>query len=96
MALDSILLTVGQPAATATVRQAMTIELGAHDSEFVDVVHRVRRQLLDIGGVRGLPYEAVLMEGPSAFAFEAALGSFVPREGGVLVVSNGARGERLA
>jgi 2-aminoethylphosphonate-pyruvate transaminase len=96
MALDSYLSAAGTPATTATVRQAANVELAAHDPEFVEVVRRVRRQLLDVAGGRGGSHEAVLLEGPSTFALEASLGTLVPRHGGVLVVSNGTDGERLA
>lgn len=96
MTLDSSLFAAGAAATTDTVRQAVRVELAAHDPEFVGVVRRVRRQLLDVAGGRGGSHEAVLLEGSSTFALEAALGTFVPRRGGVLVVSNGTDGERLA
>ena len=41
-------------------------------------------------------YEVVLMQGSGTFAVESVLGSVVPAEGKLLVLANGAYGERLA
>ena len=41
-------------------------------------------------------YDCVPMQGSGTFSVEAMLGSFIPRDGKVLVLSNGAYGKRIA
>ena len=56
---------------------------------------RVRRRLADIAGGGG-DVVAVPLQGSGTFAVEAALGTFVPRHGKLLILVNGAYGARMA
>jgi 2-aminoethylphosphonate-pyruvate transaminase len=93
---DPLLFTPGPLTTSATVKAAMQRDLGSRDSEFTDLVARIRSQLLEIAGVsKESGYEAVLMQGSGTFALEAVLSSVIPPDGRLLVLANGAYGERM-
>lgn len=93
---DKKLFTPGPLTTSPSVKQAMLRDLGSRDFEFIELVHRVRSRLLALAGVSpAAGYEAVLMQGSGTFAVEAVLGSSVPRDGKLLVIANGAYGERM-
>ena len=74
----------------------MQRDLGSRDSEFIDLIARIRTELLKIAGVsQKSGYEAILMQGSGTFAIEAVLASVIPPDGRLLVVANGAYGERM-
>ena len=74
----------------------MQRDLGSRDTEFIDLVARIRTELLEIAGVsQESGYEAVLMQGSGTFALEAVLSSVIPPDGRLLVLANGAYGERM-
>jgi len=74
----------------------MLVDLGSRDARFLDIVKTVRNDLLALGGVSQADgYECVLMQGSGTFGVEAVLSSALPRDGGLLIVSNGAYGKRM-
>ncbi len=94
---DKPLFTPGPLTTSRTVKQSMLRDLGSRDAEFIDTVRRVRESLLRVAGVsRDAGWEAVLMQGSGTFGIEAVISSVVPRDGKLLVVINGAYGERIA
>ena len=93
---DKLLFTPGPLTTSKTVKQAMLHDLGSRDTAFIELVRRIRRRLLQIGGVEDGSYEAVLMQGSGTFAVESVISSVVPREGKLLVATNGAYGRRMA
>lgn len=90
-----ILLTPGPLTTTETVREAMMKDWGSRDANFIALTARVRERLVDIAG-GGADLAAVPLQGSGTFALEAAVGTFVPRDGKLLVVINGAYGHRIA
>jgi 2-aminoethylphosphonate-pyruvate transaminase len=93
---DPLLFTPGPLTTSASVKTAMQHDLGSRSPEFVELVARIRRELLEIAGVsQESGYEAVLMQGSGTFAIEAVLSSVIPPEGRLLVLANGAYGERM-
>jgi 2-aminoethylphosphonate-pyruvate transaminase len=93
---DKLLFTPGPLTTSATVKQAMVRDLGSRDAEFLALVKRIRRRLLELGHVADCSYEAVLMQGSGTFAVEAVLSSVIPGRGKLLVAINGAYGHRMA
>lgn len=93
---DKLLFTPGPLTTSRAVREAMLRDLGSRDHEFIAIVQAIRRKLLEVGGVVGRGFEAILIQGSGTFALEAVLSSTVPPEGKVLVVVNGAYGRRIA
>ena len=92
---DKILFTPGPLTTSQTVKQAMLRDLGSRDFEFISTVREIRECLLDIGGVKKGEYEAILMQGSGTFAVEAVVSSAIPPDGKLLVIINGAYGERI-
>jgi 2-aminoethylphosphonate-pyruvate transaminase len=73
----------------------MMVDWGSWDTDFNQLTASVCEQLLGI--VNGAAsHHCIPLQGSGTFAVEAAIGSLVPREGKVLVLINGAYGQRLA
>src|SRR5215470_16806015 len=90
------LFTPGPLTTSNTVKEAMLIDVGSRDDEFIAVVREIRRQLLEIGGVsQAEGYETVLLQGSGTFGIESVLSSAVPPAGKLLLLVNGAYGERM-
>lgn len=93
---DKPLFTPGPLTTSLTVKQAMLRDLGSRDDEFIAVIQRVRDRLLAIAGVsQKQGYECVLMQGSGTFTVESVISSAMPREGKLLIVVNGAYGDRI-
>lgn len=93
---DKPLFTPGPLTTSLTVKQAMLRDLGSRDDEFIAVIKRVRDRLLAVAGVsQKQGYECVLMQGSGTFTVESVISSAMPRDGKLLVVVNGAYGDRI-
>ncbi len=93
---DKLLFTPGPLTTSYTVKQAMLRDLGSRDTEFIDLVRDIRARLLEVAGVSPGRFHAVIMQGSGTFALESVVSSTVPRDGGILVLVNGAYGRRIA
>lgn len=94
---DKPLFTPGPLTTSRTVKQAMLRDLGSRDSEFIAVVRGIRARLLSLAGTsQQAGYECVLMQGSGTFCVESVISSAMPRDGKLLVIINGAYGERIA
>ncbi|MCQ4630068.1 2-aminoethylphosphonate--pyruvate transaminase [Shinella sp. CPCC 100929] len=93
---EPYLLTPGPLTTAYSVKEAMLRDWGSWDADFRAMTADLRRQLLDIAGDTTGEFDCVPMQGSGSFSVEAMLGSFVPRDGKVLVLSNGAYGKRIA
>ncbi|QBF26093.1 2-aminoethylphosphonate--pyruvate transaminase [Pseudomonas tructae] len=90
-----VLLTPGPLTTSARTRQAMMVDWGSWDRDFNQLTASLCEQLLAI--VNGADsHHCVPLQGSGTFAVEAAIGTLVPRDGKVLVLINGAYGQRLA
>jgi 2-aminoethylphosphonate-pyruvate transaminase len=93
---DKRLFTPGPLTTSLTVKEAMLRDVGSRDPEFIALVRGIRRQLLALAGVsQELGYEAVLIQGSGTFGVESVLSTAIPRNGRLLVVVNGAYGDRM-
>jgi 2-aminoethylphosphonate-pyruvate transaminase len=96
-ARDKTLFTPGPLTTSQTVKLAMLRDLGSRDVAFTETVRRIRQTLLEIAGVsRDTEHEVVLMQGSGTFGIESVIGSTVPANGKLLVIINGAYGDRIA
>ena len=93
---EPYLLTPGPLTTAAEVKQAMLRDWGSWDGDFRTLTASLRDQLLHILGPGHEDYECIPIQGSGTYAVEAMLGSFVPRDGKVLVLANGAYGLRAA
>jgi len=93
---DKLLFTPGPLTTSPSVKQAAQRDLGSRDSYFMNVIKEVQSKLLKIAGLKKEDgFEAILMQGAGTFGLEAVVSSAVPKNGKILVVINGAYGERL-
>ncbi len=93
---EPYLLTPGPLTTSYAVKQAMLRDWGSWDGDFRAMTASLRAGLLDLIEDRHGAFDCVPMQGSGTFAVEAMLGSFIPRDGKVLVLSNGAYGKRTA
>lgn len=92
---DLWLLTPGPLTTSASVKRAMVRDVGSRDDELLRMCAGLRDTLLGVAGV-GADHTCVLLQGSGTFVVEAMLGTFVPRDGHLLVAVNGAYGRRMA
>jgi len=90
-----VLLTPGPLSTTPTVKAAMLRDWCTWDDDYGDIVQGIRRKLVSLATPRE-GYTSVLMQGSGTFCVEATLGSAVPANGRVLILANGAYGDRMA
>ena len=93
---EPYLLTPGPLTTSYGVKKAMLKDWGSWDSDFRAMTKKLRDQLLKLIGPGYEEYDCVPVQGPGSYAVEAMLGSFVPKDGKVLVLANGAYGQRAA
>jgi 2-aminoethylphosphonate-pyruvate transaminase len=95
-ARDKTLFTPGPLTTSLSVKQAMLRDAGSWHFEFNAIVASIRERLLILAGVsREQGFECILMQGSGTFGVEAVLASVLPPHGKLLVLSNGAYGERI-
>lgn len=90
------LLTPGPLTTSDTIKAAMLHDWGSWDDDFNRLTAEVRAQLLEMAGASGDAYACVPLQGSGTFAVEAALATAIDRHGKVLVLANGAYGQRAA
>ncbi len=92
-----VLLTPGPLSTTPTVKAAMLRDWCTWDADYRDIVQGIRRKLVDLATAGSRKeYTSVLMQGSGTFCVEAALGTAIPESGKVLILANGAYGDRMA
>src|SRR5436190_14322942 len=95
-ARDKLLFTPGPLTTSLSVKQAMLHDAGSWHSDFNTLVANVRERLLTFAGrSRQSGWEAVLLQGSGTYGLEAVFQSCVPRTGKVVVLANGAYGNRM-
>jgi len=90
-----LLLTPGPLTTSKTVKQVMMRDYCTWDDDYHEIVTDIRGRLVQLAG-GGDHYTSVLMQGSGTFAVEATLGSTIGPNGKLLVVDNGAYGNRIA
>jgi 2-aminoethylphosphonate-pyruvate transaminase len=90
---DPLLLTPGPLTTSKTVKEVMVHDWGSRDAAFIKINQSVLSWLpAIING--GDEFVTVPMQGSGTFAVEAMLTSFIPHDGRVLLLVNGAYGQR--
>ncbi|WP_379156530.1 2-aminoethylphosphonate--pyruvate transaminase [Paenibacillus sp. sgz5001063] len=90
-----LLLTPGPLSTTSSVKEVMLKDWCTWDSDYKDIVQSIRSKLLRLGHAPEEEYTAVLIQGSGTFGVEAAIGTAVPSGGKLLILANGAYGERI-
>lgn len=92
---DPYLLTPGPLTTSLSVKQAMLHDYGSRDATFIDLNARILERLVAIVNGQGR-YVTVPLQGSGTFVVEAMIGNFVPANGKLLILINGAYGKRIA
>lgn len=90
---DPLLLTPGPLTTSASVKQAMVHDWGSRDEGFIAINKMVLEKIVELAGAQDT-HVTVPVQGSGTFAVEAMITSFVPKSGKLLVVINGAYGQR--
>lgn len=91
-----ILLTPGPLTTTQTVKQAMLKDWCTWDDDYNNIVQNIRRRVVQLATDATEKYSTVLMQGSGTFSVEAVIGTTIPKNGKLLVLVNGAYGQRIA
>ena len=90
---DALLLTPGPLTTSKSVKAAMVHDWGSRDATFLRINREVLERLPEVVNAQGT-HVTVPMQGSGTFAVEAMLTTFVPPTGKVLLLINGAYGQR--
>ena len=91
-----ILLTPGPLSCSKTVKAKMLTDHCTWDAEYNNIVEDIRTRLVKIAAEKPEDYTATLMQGSGTFSVESVIGSAIPSDGKLLVIANGAYGQRIA
>ena len=92
-----LLLTPGPLSTSQTVREAMLQDWCTWDKDYNEgVVTVIRKGLLSIANLDESEYTSVLLQGSGTFCVEAAIGAAVTPTDKLLILANGAYGDRMA
>jgi 2-aminoethylphosphonate-pyruvate transaminase len=93
---DKLLFTPGPLTTSLTVKAAMLHDAGSWHFEFNALVRSIRDRILQLAGFEsGGEFDCILMQGTGTFGVESVIGSVIPPNGKVLILTNGAYGERM-
>ena len=90
-----LLLTPGPLSTTKSVKAAMLRDWCTWDDDYKSLVQEVRGKLVRLGTDQTDQYTCVLMQGSGTFAVESIITTAVPDNGKLLVLPNGAYGDRI-
>lgn len=93
---EPYLLTPGPLTTAFSTKEAMLKDWGSWDADFRAMTKSLCNQLVALAGDTKGEFVCVPMQGSGSFSVEAMLGTFIPWDGKVLVLANGAYGLRAA
>ncbi|WP_216855312.1 2-aminoethylphosphonate--pyruvate transaminase [Paenibacillus alba] len=91
-----LLLTPGPLSTSKRVKAAMLKDWCTWDDDYNRIVQDIRARLVQLATKETSLYSSVLMQGSGSFCVEAVVGSVIPQNGKILVMANGAYGQRMA
>ena len=92
---EPLLLTPGPLTTSPTTKAAMQRDWGSRNTDFIALNARIRERLTALAGAQD-SHVCVPVQGSGTFAVEATVGTLLPRDGKMLVMVNGAYGQRIA
>ncbi|WP_018613474.1 2-aminoethylphosphonate--pyruvate transaminase [Segetibacter koreensis] len=96
MQTKKILFTPGPLTTSKTVKEAMLEDMGSRDAAFITAVKEIRTELLRLAHVsKEEGYECVIVQGSGTFGIESVISSATGKDDVLLVLANGAYGERI-
>ena len=92
--MDKKLLTPGPLTTSYATKEAMLHDWGSRDKDFINLNHSIRKSLIKlIDGEDN--YQCVPMQGSGTFAVESMISSLTPKNAKILILINGAYGQRM-
>ena len=92
--MDKKLLTPGPLTTSMTTKEAMLHDWGSRDKKFIDLNSSIRESLVKlIDGEDN--YQCVPMQGSGTFAVESMVSSLTSKDSKILILINGAYGQRM-
>ena len=92
--MDKKLLTPGPLTTSKTTKEAMLHDWGSRDTNFIELNSSIRKSLVELIDGENI-YECVPMQGSGTFAVEAMIGSLTKASSKILILINGAYGQRM-
>lgn len=89
------LLTPGPLTTTDSVKKEMMFDHCTWDDDYKSITLDIRKKLLNLAHVSEEEYTVVLMQGSGTFGVESVLTSVIGNDEKLLIVANGAYGERM-
>ena len=91
-----VLLTPGPLTTTDSVKQAMMADWCTWDEDYnVHIVEEIRKELVALATPEADEYTSILMQGSGTYCVEAVIGSAIKPGDKLLILSNGAYGDRM-
>ncbi|NRF90596.1 2-aminoethylphosphonate--pyruvate transaminase [Paenibacillus frigoriresistens] len=91
-----LLLTPGPLSTSKKVKAAMLRDWCTWDQDYNQLVQSIRSRLVTMASSKPDDYTTVLMQGSGTFCVESVIGSVIPRNTKLLILTNGAYGKRIA
>jgi len=92
--MDKKLLTPGPLTTSMSTKEAMLHDWGSRDQKFIDLNQSIRNSLIKLIDGEG-NYQCVPMQGSGTFAVESMVSSLTPKDANILILINGAYGQRM-
>ena len=92
---DKLLLTPGPLTTTKSVKNVMFADWCTWDDDYNSIIRDIRQKLVKLATDDTEDYTAVLMQGSGTFSVESVIGTVIPKDGKLLVLTNGAYGNRI-
>lgn len=89
------LLTPGPLTTSDSVKKEMLVDHCTWDDDYKQITQKIRKELLKLAHVSEEEYTAVLMQGSGSFGVESVLTSVIGENDKLLIIANGAYGERM-
>ncbi|MGN7720033.1 2-aminoethylphosphonate--pyruvate transaminase [Chitinophaga sp. 22620] len=94
--MKKLLFTPGPLSTSRTVKEAAMEDMGSRDEAFIQTIRFIRDELLALGHVsKADGYETAIIQGSGTFGVESVVSSVIGENDHLLVLSNGAYGERI-
>ncbi|MCY8233876.1 2-aminoethylphosphonate--pyruvate transaminase [Priestia endophytica] len=89
------LLTPGPLTTTENVKKEMLFDRCTWDDDYKIITQKIRRELLELAHATSEHYTVVLMQGSGSFTVESVMTTALTKQDKVLIITNGAYGERI-
>jgi len=83
-----LLMTPGPLSTTRSVKEVMLMDWCTWDDDYRMIVEGIRGRLVNLASTKP-GFTSVLMQGSGTFSVESVIGSVIPRDGKLLVLTNG-------